>query len=82
MKSVVADKPRKKTSETPRAYPSNPKKKSLSRLFAFRWLKKKMKGKSPASFMNLLDQWILKKKAFRHYLMTGTHSDVSPHHFN
>ncbi len=38
------------------------KKKFLEDVFAFRWLKKAMVGKTQEESLDLLDQWILKKK--------------------
>ncbi len=38
------------------------KKSFFEDVFAFRWLKKAMVGKSQAESLDLLDRWILKKK--------------------
>jgi hypothetical protein len=45
--------------------PKSPVKKKnfLEDVFTFRWLKKAMVGKTQEESLDLLDQWILKKKA-------------------
>lgn len=44
-------------------YENLPKKKNLlGGVFAFRWLKRAMVGKSQEESLDLLDRWILKKR--------------------
>jgi hypothetical protein len=51
--------------------PSQARKKSrnfLEEIFAFRWLKKSIAKKSREESVDLLDQWILKKRALSLFL--------------
>ena len=61
METAVRNKKVRKIRTAPKLSKKN-KRNLLGKVQFFRWLKKSMMGKSQAQSMDLLDQWILKKR--------------------
>ena len=61
METVVKRRKKSKVRTAPKPTIKNPAN-LLGKVRFFRWLKKSMSGKSRAQSMDLLDQWILRKR--------------------